>query len=71
VFENRVRRRVFGPESYEVTEKWRRLHSEGLDDLYTSPNIIRMMISRRTRWPGYVARMGGRRGAYRFLVGKP
>jgi hypothetical protein len=71
VFENRVLRRIFGPKRDEVTGEWRRLHNKDLDALYSSPNIIRVMKSRRLRWAGHVARMGERRGAYRVLVGKP
>jgi len=55
----------------EVTGEWRKLHNEELLDLYCSPNIVRMIKSRRMRWAGHVARMGGRRGVYRVLVGKP
>jgi hypothetical protein len=55
----------------EVTGDWRKLHKEELNDLYCSPNIVRVIKSRRMRWAGYVARMGERRGVYRFLVGKP
>jgi hypothetical protein len=68
VFENRVLRRIFGPKRDEVTEEWRRLHNEGLNDLYSSPNIIRVIKSRRIRWAGQVVSMGDRRGAYRILV---
>jgi hypothetical protein len=60
VFENRVLRRVFGPKRDEVTGKWRKLHNEELHDLYSSPSIIRMIKSRRMRWAGHVARMGGK-----------
>jgi hypothetical protein len=71
VFENRVLRRIFGPKRDEVTGKWRRLHDEELNDLYSSPNIIRVTKSRRMRRAGHVARMGEKRGAYRILVGRP
>jgi len=71
VFENRVLRRIFGPRRDEVTGKCRRLHNEELNDLYSSPNIVRVIKWRRMRWAGYVARMGEERGVYRFLVGKP
>ena len=54
-----------------VTGEWRRLHNEELNDLYSSPNIVRVIKSRRTRWVGHVARMGEERGVYRVLVGKP
>jgi hypothetical protein len=71
VFENRVLMRIFGPKRDEATGEWRRLHNEELNDLYSSPNIIRVIKSRRTRWTGHVARMGEKRGAYRILVGRP
>jgi hypothetical protein len=71
VFENRVLRRIFGPKRDEVTREWRRLHNEELKDLYSSPNIIQVIKSRRMRWAGHVARMGEGRGAYRILVGRP
>jgi len=54
-----------------VTVEWRKLHNDELNDLYTSPNIVRVINSRRMRWAGHVARMGERRGVYRVLVGKP
>jgi hypothetical protein len=65
VFENRVLRRIFGPKRDEVTGEWRKLHNE---DLYSSPSIIRIMMSRRIRWAGHVAQMGLKN---RVLVGKP
>jgi hypothetical protein len=71
VFENRVLRRIFGPKKNEMTGEWRKLHNEELCDLYSSPSIIRIIKSRRMRWAGHVARMGEKRNAYRFLVGKP
>jgi hypothetical protein len=60
VLENRVLRRIFGPKRDEATGEWRRLHNEELTDLYSSPNIIRVIKSRRMRWAGHVARMGQR-----------
>jgi len=71
VFENMVLRTIFGPRSDEVTGEWRRLHNEEINDLYSSPNIVRVKKSRRLRWVGHVAGMGVERGAYRILVGKP
>ena len=71
VFENRVLRRTFGSKRGVVIEEWRKLHNEELNYLYSSPNIFRVIKSRRMRWAGYVARMGDRRGAHRVLVGKP
>jgi hypothetical protein len=71
VFENKVLRRIFGSKRDEVTGEWRRLHNKELYALNSSPNIIRVIRSRRLRWAGHVARMGERRGAYRALVGKP
>ena len=63
--------RIFGPRRDEVTGELRRLHNEELNDLSFSPNIVRVIISRRMRWTGHVARMGEERGVYRVLVGKP
>jgi len=71
VFENMVLKRIFGPRRDEVTGEWRRLHSEELNDLYCSPNIVRVIKSRRMRWAGHVAHMGEERGVYSVLVGKP
>jgi hypothetical protein len=71
VFENRVLRRIFGPKRDEVTGEWRKLHSEELHILYSSPNIIRQIKSRRMRWAEHVARMGEERNLYRVLMGKP
>jgi hypothetical protein len=71
VFENRVLRRIFGPKRDEVTGEWRKLHDEGLNGLYSLPNILRVIKPRRLRWVGHVARMGEGRGVYRVLVGKP
>jgi len=71
MFENMVLRRIFGPKRDEMTGEWRKLHNEELNDLYCSPNIVRVIKSRRMRLAGHVARMGERRGVYRVLVGKP
>jgi len=71
VFENRVLRIVFGPKRDEVTEEWRKLHNEELRDLYSLPNIVRVVKSRRVRWAGHVARMGQGRGVHSVMVGKP
>jgi len=71
VFENMVLRRIFGPRRDEVTGDWRRLHNEELNDLYSSPNIVRVIKSRRMRWVGHVAHMDEEREVYRVLVGKP
>jgi hypothetical protein len=71
VFENRLLRRIFGPKRDDVMGDWRKLHNEELHNLYSSPNIIRMIKSRRMRWAGHVARMGMTRNAYRILVEKP
>jgi hypothetical protein len=71
VFENRVLRRIFRTKGDEVTGEWGRLYKKELNNLYSSPNIIRVIKSRRMRWAGHVARMGEWRGAYRILVGRP
>jgi hypothetical protein len=71
VFENRVPRRIFGPKRDEVTGEWRKLHNEELHILYSSPNIIRQIKSRRMRWAEHVARLGEERNVYRVLMGKP
>jgi hypothetical protein len=71
VFENRVLRRIFGLKRDEVTGDWRKLHNGELHNLYSSPDIIRQIKSRRVRWAGHVARMGEGRNMYRVLVGKP
>ena len=57
-FENGVLKRIFGPKRDEVTGEWRKLHNEELKGLYSSPNIVRVIKSRRMRWTGHVARMG-------------
>jgi hypothetical protein len=69
VFENRVLGKIFGPKR-EEDGSWRKLHNDELYDLYSSPNIVRVIKSRRMRWAGHVARMGEGRGAYRVLVGR-
>ncbi|KAJ4432287.1 hypothetical protein ANN_20905 [Periplaneta americana] len=71
VFESKVLRKIFGTKRDEVTGEWRKLHNTELHALYTSPDIIRTIKSRRLRWAGHVARMGESRNAYRVLVGRP
>jgi hypothetical protein len=66
-----VLRRIFGPKRDGVTGGWRKLHNEGLSNLYSSPSVIRIIKSRRIKWAGHVARMGQKRNVYRLLVGKP
>jgi hypothetical protein len=63
--------RIFGPKRDEASGEWRRLHNEELNDLFLSPNITRVIKSRRKRWAGHVARMGQKGGAYRILMGRP
>ena len=70
MFENRVLT-VFGPKREEVTGEWKKLHNKDLSHLYSLPNIVRVVKSRRMRWAGHVARMGEGRGVHRVLVGKP
>jgi hypothetical protein len=70
VFENTVLRRIYGPKR-EEDGSWRELHNDELLDLYSSPNIVMVIKSRRMRWAGHVARMGVRRGVYRVLVWIP
>ena len=67
VSENRVLRRIFGPKRDEITGDWRKLHNEELNELYSSPNSVRVIKSERMRWAGHVERMGEMRGAYRVL----
>jgi hypothetical protein len=71
VFENRVLRRIFGAKRDEVTGEWRKLHNGELHNLYSTPDIIRQIKSRRMSWAGHVASIGGGRNVYRVLVGKP
>jgi hypothetical protein len=68
VFENRVL--IFGPKR-EEDGSWRKLHNDDLHSLYSAPNIVRVIKSRRMRLTGHVTRMGKRRGVYRVLVGRP
>jgi hypothetical protein len=71
VFENRMLRRIFGPKRDEVTGEWRKLHNGELHNLFPSPDNIRQIKSRRTRWAGHVASMGEERKVYKVLLGKP
>ena len=71
MFENRLLRRIFVPKRDEVRGEWRKVPYEELNDLYCSPNIVRVIKSRRMRWEGHVTPMGEGRGMYRVLVGKP
>jgi hypothetical protein len=71
LFENKVLRRIIGPKRDDVIERWRKLHNEELQNLYSSPNIIRMFKSRRMGWAGYLAGMGEEGNVCRILVGKP
>ena len=71
LFENRVLRRIFGPKRDGVTGEWRKLHNEELNSLYSSPNFVRVIKSRRMRWAGHVARMEEGRGVHKVLVCKP
>jgi hypothetical protein len=70
IFENRVLRKIFGPKR-EEDGSWRKLHNDELHNLYSSPNIVRVIKSRTMKWAGHVAPMGKGRGVYRFLVGRP
>ena len=60
MFENRVLRSIFGPQWEEVTREWKELHNEELNDLYSSPSIVRVIKSRRMKWTGHVESMGER-----------
>ena len=70
MFENRVLRRIFGPQRNDVTGEWRSLHNEELYDWYSSPNITGEMKSGNIIWTGHVACMADRRGVYRIFVGR-
>jgi hypothetical protein len=70
-FQSAVLWRIFGPKRDEVTGEWRKLHNEELNDLYSSPTVVRVIKFRRMRWAGHVVRMGDWRGMCRVLVGKP
>jgi hypothetical protein len=70
IFENRVLRMIFGPKR-EEDESWGKLHNGELNSLYSSPNVVKVIKSRRMRWTGHVARMGEGRSVYRVLVGRP
>ena len=71
MFENKILRKIFGARKDEITGEWRKLHNVELYALYSLPNIIRSLKSRRLRWAGHVARMEQSRNAHRVLVGKP
>jgi hypothetical protein len=71
VFDNRMLGRIFGPMRDKVTGEWRELHNEELNHMYSSPNIIQVIKLKIMRWVGHQVHMGGRRGAYSVLVGKP
>jgi hypothetical protein len=69
-FENRVLRKIYGPKR-EEDRSWRKLHNDEVHSLYSLPNIVRVIKSRRMRWAGHVARMGKGKGVYRVLIGRP
>jgi hypothetical protein len=71
VFENRVVRKIFGPNRYDITGGWRKLHNEELCDLYSSPSIVGVIKWRWLRWAEHIAGIGERKTTYRLLVGKP
>jgi len=71
MFDSTVLRRIFWPRRVEVRGEWRKLRNEELNDQYSSPNIVRVIKSRRIRWTVNVARLGDRRGVFTVLVGKP
>jgi hypothetical protein len=67
MFENRVLRRIFGPRRNQLTGEWKKIHNEELSDLYPSPNMVRVIKSRRMKWTGYLAHMDERRDIYRIF----
>jgi hypothetical protein len=71
VSDNRVQRRIFGRRRNEVTGEWRKLYNGEINDLYSTPNIVRVIKSRKMRLAGHVVRMGNRRGVFSILAGKP
>ena len=71
VSENRVLRKIFGPKKDNITREWRKLHNEELIDMYSSPNNVRLIKLRTIKWVEHVASVGGMRGVYSVLVGKP
>ena len=71
MFEDKVLMKIFGAKRNEITGEWRKLHNADLHVLYSSPNIIRNLKSRRLGWAGHIARTEQSRNAYRVLVGKP
>jgi hypothetical protein len=71
VLESKVLRKIFGSKRSEVTGEWRKLYNEERNNLYSSSNAVKVIISRRMRWAGHVPNMGDSRGVYKILVGKP
>jgi hypothetical protein len=71
MFENRVQRKIFGSKREETVGGWRRVHNEELHNFYASPNVIRLIKSRKMRWMGHVACLGQMRNSYNILVGTP
>jgi len=71
VFENKILRKIYGPKRDEMTGEWRRLHNDELYGLYDSPNVVKIMKSRRLRWADHVSRMEKKGRLYSILVGRP